>query len=254
MRKYDFDDDFPSIAASETTAVDTGKMRERIRQKERERIVIQRQKMECEERRERACERMVTRREMRHRYTDIPRLPQSHKQGPNMPVFEMYQARLTEGAHVDVKPTSDWPASYEAPFSRPKEPSFASTIKRRISLHHKKEEEPSRVFAGRHRRRVDDSIMEDWKESRRRRSTTSGRSHTSENPGCVGFLTSLFSRSDKNSVVGAPSFTCTTITEDPQKRAEELRYISKLAYDDFMHSPSNRPSPAARVFSKLRRS
>lgn len=152
--------------------------------------------------------------------------------------------------------------------------SFADSFKRRISLHQLRPKarvaDEARSFqrislrgrVARDRNDVDDSIVKDWKQSARLHraavaSMARSGSVTSENPsGCASFLGRVFFR-EKGEVRGGeekraerPSGRAEFFMED--RKVEDVHFISMLAYDEFMHSP-NRPSTAAKVFSRLRR-
>lgn len=166
--------------------------------------------------------------------------------------------------------------------------SFASSLRRRVSWCQTREEKMrTRMRKG----GVEDSVVRDFREARLRTSgvrdnpgSTEGKGRARAAPegksGKVGWgaarwgLTSWFSRvwkrrdgdedgdedgggdecegdCDGGAKGGAALPASAGVLVD-ERKMDDVQFISMLAYDEFMHSP-NRPSPMAKMFSRLRR-
>lgn len=198
----------------------------------------------------------------------------------------------TNGEGVVPTPGIQFTRTGATSFANSDRLSFASSIRRRVSLHYNRPRgdganpnaaacgtgaAPRRSFGGAsgHRaQHLEDSILHDWRESRMK-DAAAAASGTNCNPGhgrrsesgCTGFFQSLFQKVERRAPAPESSAVrlgrcgndnsgggvrCTTLVED-RKKSDDVQLISALAYDDFMYGQSPRPSAASRVLSRLRR-
>lgn len=234
-RRYEFHDDFPSIAASESTRAHSDAPSDEIRDR-------------------------------RKQYAFSDDFTSIHGSEPvSSPVSHPPKSRTpVRVEHADVDLTRGTPCS----FTTSERPSFASSIRKRIAVHPTARRQEDQVQIkkaplplARRECDVDDSIVNDWRRAAQIKCTPSV-SVTSEAPpkGCASFISKVFVPRTKNEDADTPqkhrfeakreTERCSAVMDD--KTVDDVHFISILAYDDFMHSPNN-PSLFTRMFSRLRR-
>lgn len=226
-RVYDFDDDFPSIGASEST-------HPRSKGGLVSRRSVSRRSMGGEEKGVQEIE--VGRRALKDR------------EGSGI-VGDSCAEEVDFGRGISLS------------FGNGSRVSFASGLRRRMSWCQTREE---RLRARLMKVGVDDSVLKDCREVKMRKTT--GRARMERNVsgsvasggkgmrgGCVSlFIARIFRKGDEEMELKKEKKEgFSTVMEE--KTIEDVHFLSMLAYEDFMHSPSRR-SGVAKVLSRLRRS
>lgn len=223
QRVYHFDDDFPSIGASESTHPQS-----------KGGVVTRRSLKGGEKRIDEA---------------GMPRRSLKDREGSGI-VGDNYAEDMEFGRGISMS------------FGNGSRASFASGLRRRMSWCQTREE---RMRARMMKGGVEDSVLRDFREAKMRRSTARRRMERNASGsvasgakaargGCVSlFLSRIFRKGEGEAAVNEKENTegCDAVIEE--KTLEDVQFISMLAYEDFMHSPSRR-SGVAKVLSRLRRS
>lgn len=221
-RVYDFDDDFPSIGASESTHPPS------------KGGLVSRKSMRGEEK---GVEEI-----------DLARRALKDREGSGI-----IGDSCAEGV--------DFGRGISMSFGNGSRVSFTSGLRRRMSWCQTREDRMRARFT---KVEVDDTVLRDCREAKLRRSMGRGRMERNVSGsvtgggkagrgGCVSlFIARIFRKGeDETELKKDKKDGFGTVMEE--KTLEDVHFISMLAYEDFMHSPSRR-SGMAKVLSRLRRS
>lgn len=269
-RTYDYDDDFPSIAASDiTTSPAVDKERDRALDFDLRRSLARKASAATSGTSGRyrcrpsspttetaIVEPPALTREQLQLLADEPRSPRRYDFSDDFASIAESEApprppdrasRRTAVAYESLRCQSEQGEFLAAP---PRS-SLASSIKNRMSL--AASERGRLSFRGRGQKRsgirpsVEDSILHDWKQASEVKIEES-EDGDAGNPGCAAFLSKIFTTKEGGNT--REEDTRWDLVDD--NRFDDVQFVSILAYEEFMHSP-NRPSTVTKLLSRLRR-
>lgn len=268
-RTYDFDDDFPSIAASDsTTSPNLDKERDRAIDFDLRRSLARKtsvntsgtsSRYRCRRPSSPTTETTIVEppaltREKLQLLAEEPRSPRRYdfsddfasiagSEAPSRPpdrdrtpvANELLRCQSEQGEFLPVPPRS----------------SLASSIKNRLSQA-ARDERGRLSFRGRGQKRsgirpgVEDSILHDWNQASAIKEESED-GDAGATPGCASFFSMMFTAKEGEDTKEENARW--DLVDD--NRFDDVQFVSILAYEEFMHSPT-RPSTVTKLLSRLR--